>query len=63
MAKEIYLRLLSDPSISAVRIQVRLGWAKMEKRRRWQNLPGTCMLVDGALGNTIQQEKWANDAN
>jgi len=36
---------------------------KMEKSRRWQNMPGTCMLVDGAYGNTVQQKKWANDAN
>jgi hypothetical protein len=34
--------------------KVRLGWAKVGPRR-CQNVPETCMLVDGAYGNTMQQ--------
>ena len=34
-----------------------------EKGRRCPYVPETCMLVDGAYGNTVQQKKWANDAN
>jgi hypothetical protein len=37
--------------------------AKKEKSRRCLQVPETCMLVDGAYGNTVQQKKWANDAN
>ena len=37
--------------------------AKVGQSRCCQNVPKTCMLVDGAYGNTMQQKKWANDAN
>ena len=44
-------------------LQVRLVYAKVGQSRRCQNVPETSMLVDGARGNTMQQKKWAKDAN
>jgi hypothetical protein len=47
----------------AIAIQVRLVYAKVGQSRRCQNVSETCMLVDGARGNMMQQKKWANDEN
>ena len=63
VAALLLTRILGPTAVEFRILQVRLRSAKKEKSRRCPYVPETCMLVDGAYGNTVQQKKWANDAN